>query len=38
MLDVLAKASINAHLLIVVSALVGTGLSLMLSSRTRPSP
>jgi uncharacterized membrane protein YbhN (UPF0104 family) len=37
-LDVLAKASLNAHLLIVVSALVGTGLSLMLSSRTRPSP
>jgi uncharacterized membrane protein YbhN (UPF0104 family) len=28
-LDLLAKASINAHLLIVVSALVGTGLSLM---------
>lgn len=28
-LDLLAKASINAHLLIVVSALVGTGLSLL---------
>ena len=37
-LDLLAKASINAHLLVVVSALVGTGLSLMLSSRTRRSP
>jgi uncharacterized membrane protein YbhN (UPF0104 family) len=33
MLDVLAKASINAHLLIVVSALVGTGLSLIFPSR-----
>ena len=37
-IDVLAKASINAHLLIVVSALVGTGLSLILSSRGGPSP
>ena len=33
-LDVLAKASINTHLLIVVSALVGTGLSLILPSRS----
>lgn len=33
-LDVLAKASINAHLLIVVSALVGTGVSLILPSRS----
>jgi uncharacterized membrane protein YbhN (UPF0104 family) len=32
-LDLLAKASINAHLLIVVSALVGTGLSLLLPSK-----
>lgn len=31
-LDLLAKASINAHLLIVVSALVGTGVSLMVRS------
>ena len=31
-LDILAKASINAHLLIIVSALVGTGLSLILPS------
>jgi hypothetical protein len=31
-LDILAKASINAHLLIVVSALLGTGLSLVLPS------
>ena len=31
-LDMLAKAGINAHLLIVVSALVGTGLSLILPS------
>ena len=37
-LDILAKASINAHLLIVVSALVGTGLSLILPSRGGPSP
>lgn len=36
-LDLLAKASINAHLLIVVSALVGTGLSLILPSRRRMS-
>lgn len=34
-LDSLAKASINAHLLIVVSALVGTGLSLILPAPTR---
>lgn len=33
-LDVLAMASINAHLLIVVSALVGTGLSLLLPSKS----
>lgn len=33
MLDVLAKASINTHLLMVVSALVGTGLSLMVRSK-----
>lgn len=33
-LDVLAKASINAHLLIVVSALVGTGISLTVSSKS----
>lgn len=32
-LDLLAKASINAHLLVVVSALVGTGLSLVLPRR-----
>ena len=34
-LDLLAKASINAHLLMIVSALVGTGLSLMLPVRKR---
>ena len=34
-LDLLAKASINAHLLIVVSALVGTGLSLGLPVEKR---
>ena len=33
MLDLLAKASINTHLLMVVSALVGTGLSLMVRSK-----
>ena len=32
-LNLLAKASINAHLLVVVSALVGTGLSLVLPRR-----
>lgn len=37
-LDQLAKASINAHLLIIVSALVGTGLSVILPSAARKSP
>lgn len=35
-LDLVAKASINAHLLIMVSALVGTGLSLALPAARRP--
>jgi hypothetical protein len=35
-LDLLAKASINAHLLIVVSALLGTGLSLVISAARHP--
>lgn len=34
-LDLLARASINAHLLIVVSALVGTGLSVLLPATGR---
>jgi hypothetical protein len=34
-LDTLAKAAINAHLLVIVSALVGTGLSLILPSTRR---
>jgi uncharacterized membrane protein YbhN (UPF0104 family) len=35
-LDLLAKASINTHLLVIVSALVGTGLSLLLPNRSKP--
>lgn len=35
-LDLLAKASINAHLLVIVSALVGTGLSLVIPAARRP--
>lgn len=35
-LDLLAKASINAHLLIIVSALVGTGLSLVIPAARSP--
>jgi uncharacterized membrane protein YbhN (UPF0104 family) len=35
-LDVLAKASINTHLLMIVSALVGTGMSLILGARSAP--
>jgi hypothetical protein len=35
-LEVLAKASINTHLLMIVSALAGTGLSLILGARSAP--
>jgi uncharacterized membrane protein YbhN (UPF0104 family) len=35
-LEVLAKASINTHLLMIVSALLGTGLSLILGARSAP--
>ena len=35
-LDVLARASINTHLLMLVSALLGTGLSLVVGARSAP--
>lgn len=35
-LDILAKASINTHLLVIVSALLGTGLSLLLPAPSKP--
>ena len=37
-LELLARASINTHLLMIVSALAGTGLSLILPSAIRKSP
>jgi len=37
-LDLVAKASINTHLLMLVSALVGTGLSLLLAAAIKKSP